>query len=393
MTQNDDHRYDHLRPIAGGRAGGNGGSHSGPNFDWRKYWQDAARKGGSGGGDRSGPSMPDLPPPSAIFAGIAAVIVAIALYTSIFTVDVSEQGVVTRFGAYHRTAEPGLNFKLPFGMERTYLVQSRRILQEEFGFRTRSTQGQRTTYDKDAFRHESLMLSGDLNVADVEWIIQYRISDPWKYLFHASDVTRTIRDISLSIMRRVVGDRLVGDVLTTARVEIADQARELTQEVLDSYDIGIAVERVVLQGVNPPEKVKPAFNEVNRAKQVQEQTINNAEREYNRVIPEARGQAEKLVAEAEAYAINVVNRAKGDAQRFTEVLSAYRAAPELVKRRQYIETLEEVFSRMERLTIVDRNAKGLLPLYGQPHTPTPSAAGAAKQTSSIGQQTEREVRR
>jgi membrane protease subunit HflK len=220
------------------------------------------------------------------------------------------------------------------------------------------------------------MLTGDLNVADVEWILQFRIADPWKYLFHARDVQRNLRDVSLSIMRRVVGDRLVGDVLTTGRVEIADQAKLLTQEVLDQYDMGIKVEKIILQGVNPPEKVKPAFNEVNAAKQEQEQTINNAEREYNRVIPESRGKAAKLIADAEAYAIDTVNRAKGDASRFSEVLKSYKQAPQLTRQRLYIDALEEVFAKMERVTIVDSRIKGVLPIYGMPGMPGgPSANG------------------
>jgi membrane protease subunit HflK len=349
---NDDFRVTRIRPT------GPRGNVDDPIALVRDFFRKHSSNGNGGG--------PSHPPPmggKGYFSIVAVILIFFAAYTSIYTVDISEEGVVTRFGAYNRTTPSGMHFKIPFGIEDVTKVQSKRILQEEFGFRTRDTTGDHSTYDKKAFEQESLMLTGDLNVADVEWILQFRIADPWKFLFHARDVQRNLRDVSMSIMRRVVGDRLVGDVLTTGRVEIADQAKVLTQEVLDQYDMGIKVEKIILQGVNPPEKVKPAFNEVNAAKQEQEQTINNAEREYNRVIPEARGKAEQLVAGAQAYAIDTVNRAKGDASRFSEVYKAYKTAPELTRRRLYIEAMEEVFSKMENITVVDSKIKGLLPIY------------------------------
>lgn len=344
--------------------------------------------GGSGGGNgRQGGNGRGAPPPRAstgrapVYA-VAGLLVLWGVASSFYTTDISEEAVVTRFGAYNRTTGSGFHFKLPFGVERVITVQSKKILQEEFGFRTAAIEGVRTEYSKEDYRAESLMLTGDLNVADVEWIVQYRIADPWKYLFHARDVVNNIRDLSLSLMRRVVGDRLVGDVLTTGRVEIADQAKILTQEALDKYDMGIKVERVILQGVNPPETVKPSFNEVNAAKQEQEQTINVAEREYNRVIPEARGKAEKVYADAEGYAIDVVNRAKGDATQFDEVLEAYKKAPDITRRRMYIDAMEEVFLKAERITLIDPAVKGVVPLFGlsggtpsvasNPPQPTPS---------------------
>jgi membrane protease subunit HflK len=323
--------------------------------------------GGPGGRGPNGRSPSSRPPrrmgPLLAF-GALALLVLWGVLSSFYTLDISEEGVVTRFGAYVRTTGSGFHFKLPFGFEEVTIVQSKKILQEEFGFRTIGDDGERTQYSKDEHRAESLMLTGDLNVADVEWILQYRIADPWKYLFHARDVRRNLRDLSLSIMRRVVGDRLVGDVLTTGRVEIADQAKALTQEVLDKYDMGIKVERIILQGVNPPETVKPAFNEVNAAKQEQEQMINVAEREYNKVIPEARGTAEKLMSDAEGYAIDVVNRAKGDAAQFEEVRRAYKQAPDVTRRRLYIDAMEAVFLNASEITLVDPDVKGVLPLFG-----------------------------
>jgi membrane protease subunit HflK len=326
------------------------------------------KKGGGGGNGGGGPNSPFTGGPGGrmwVIGGVLLLLI-LGLFTSYYTVDISEEAVVTRFGAYHRTTPSGIHFKIPFGFEKVYHVQSKKILQEEFGFRTRDVTRNGTVYDKQQYEKESLMLTGDLNVADVEWILQFRIADPWKYLFHARDVERNIRDVSMSIMRRVVGDRLVGDALTTGRVEIADQAKILSQEVLDQYDMGIKIEKIILQGANPPETVKPAFNEVNAAKQEQEQTINLAEREYNKVIPEARGNADRLIADAQGYAIDTVNRAMGNASLFEEVLKSYKTSPAITRRRIYLDTMEEVLEKVDKLTIVDSQLKGLLPIY----TPT-----------------------
>jgi len=282
-----------------------------------------------------------------------------------YTIDVSEEGVVTRFGKYIKTTPPGLHFKLPLGIDHVDKVASKRRLQEEFGFRTSGFTGGRSTYTDRGFAHESLMLTGDLNVADVSWILQYEISDPWKYLFHARDVQRNIRDVSLSIMRRVVGDRLVTDVLTVGREEVAYEAKKLTQEVLNRYDMGIRIVTINLQDVNPPEPVKPAFNDVNAAKQQQEEVINIAERGYNRVIPEARGRADELISNAQAYAVDIVNRAKGDAARFSLVAEEYRKAPDITRTRVYLEAMEQIMASLHSLTIVDEQVKGLLPIFGQ----------------------------
>jgi len=299
--------------------------------------------------------------------GASIVVVLFLLYaatTSFYTIDVSEEGVVVRFGKYIQTTPPGLHFKLPFGIDQVNKVASKRRLQQEFGFRSSGFSGGRSTYTDKGHAMESLMLTGDLNVADVSWILQYEIRDPWKYLFHARDVERNIRDVSLSIMRRVVGDRLVGDILTVGRVEIADEAKRLTQEVIDRYDMGIKIVTINLQDVNPPEAVKPAFNDVNAAKQQQEEAINVAEREYNRFVPEARGRADQRNSEAEAYSINAINRAKGDASRFRSITDEYQKAPEITRSRLYIETMEELVTKTKKLTIVDDELKGVLPIFG-----------------------------
>lgn len=299
--------------------------------------------------------------------GITGILVLVAVlfvaFTSFYTVEPTEQAVLLRFGRYVSTEPPGLHLKFPFGIDRAIKVKTKVVLQQEFGFRSAGTTGSRTAYSGRRFDEESLILTGDLNVADAEWIVQYRVAEPRKYLFHARNVLKNLRDVSQSMMRRVIGDRLVGEVLTVGRVEVAAEAHKLMQEVLDRYDIGLRIVAVKLQDVNPPEKVKPAFNEVNAAKQEQEKVINEAEQYYNKIIPEARGKAERTIRDAEGYASALVNTAKGDAARFNSVLRAYRKAPGITKTRLYLETMEVLYSRFTELTIVDRGVKGILPVF------------------------------
>lgn len=295
----------------------------------------------------------------------AAVVAALAALSSIYTVGPDQKAVVLRLGRYAATQGPGLHFRLPFGIDQVVKLPTERILHESFGSRA-DRSGERVV------EQEASMLTGDLNVANVEWIVQYKISDPRKFLFNTRDVRKNLRDVSQSVLRRVVGDRMVSEVLTTGRVEIADDAKRLTQEVLDHYDAGIRVLAVKLQDVNPPPSVQPAFNEVNAAKQEQEKVINEAEREYNRVIPAARGKAEEQIRNAEGYAARVLNHAKGDAARFRQVLAAYRTAPQVTRTRLYLETLEEIYGRFQQLTIVDKGVQGLLPVFQEAK---PAAAG------------------
>lgn len=280
-----------------------------------------------------------------------------------YTVQPDEEAVVLRFGKYIQTNPPGLHFKLPLGIDEAIKVKTKLILQEEFGFRTKTVSGKRTSYSQQDHSNESLMLTGDLNVADVEWITQFQISEPQKFLFHIRDPFQNIRDISEAVMRRVVGDRLVTDVLTIGRTEIASEAKILTQDILDHYDMGVRVVSIKLQDVNPPEPVKPSFNEVNAAKQEQEQAINQAEKHYNEVIPEARGLAERRIAEAEGYAAALINRSNGDADKFLAVLKEYRKAPTITRDRMYIETMEKLLTRMKDITVVDSQVSGLLPVF------------------------------
>jgi membrane protease subunit HflK len=288
----------------------------------------------------------------------------VGLFTSFYTVEPDEQAVILRLGKYVSTEESGLHFKLPFFIDSATKVKTKLILQEEFGFRTKDSRGTgRSTYSQERFDEESLMVTGDLNVADVEWTVQFQISDPQKYLFGVRDPLTTLRDISHAVTRRVVGDRLVTDVLTVGRAEISAEATRVLQETMDRYDIGIRIVAVKLQDVNPPEQVKPSFNEVNSAKQEQEQMVNQAEKIYNKTVPEARGSAEKVVQEAQGYAASVVNRAKGDAEKLDAVIREYQKAPDITRRRMYLDAMQDVLSRVENLTVVDQSLKGVLPIY------------------------------
>jgi membrane protease subunit HflK len=287
----------------------------------------------------------------------------IFLFTCFYSVDTDEQAVVLRFGQYVSTEESGLHMKMPFWVDEAIKVKTKLILQEEFGFRSEFSRSGRTNYSTDNFDEESLMLTGDLNVADVEWIVQFQVSDPKKFLFRVRDPLTTVRDISHAIMRRVVGDRLVTDVLTVGRAEISSEAQRLMQEIMDRYDIGVRIVGVKMQDVNPPESVKPSFNDVNSAKQEQEQTINQAERNYNKQVPEAKGEADQLIAEAQGYAATTVNRARGDAEKLDAVLREYQKAPDVTRRRLYLDAMQEVLQRVNQLVLVDEKAKGVLPLY------------------------------
>jgi membrane protease subunit HflK len=236
-----------------------------------------------------------------------------------------------------------------------------RQLKQEFGFRTRSS-GSQTEYSKSSFGDESMMLTGDLNLTDVEWVVQYRIVDSYRYLFRVRNAEKTLRDMSEAAMRKVVGDRTVNEVLTVGRQEVASSVEVILQRMCDEYENGIRIDQVVLQDVNPPEPVKPSFNAVNEAQQERETLINQAEAEYNRVIPRARGEAEETVQLAEAYALNRVNRSKGEADRFNALFESYVKAPEVTKQRIYLETMEKVLPKIGNKIIVDEKGNNVLPL-------------------------------
>jgi len=292
---------------------------------------------------------------------VSLILLAVALTaTSVYTVDTDSKGVVQRFGKFVRLTEPGLHLKLPLGIETVSTPQVERVFKEEFGFRTLQA-GVQTRYGKRP-EEEYLMLCGDLSVAEVEWIVQYKIEDPKAYLFNARNPDTALRDISESVMRNVVGDSSIDEVLSSRRVEINAEAERMTQKLLGEYAVGLRVVSVKLQGVNPPEKVKPAFNEVNTAQQDKERSINLALEAYNKVIPKAKGQALQMVEQAGAYAIDRTNTALGDASRFMQIWTEYSQSKDVTRRRLYIEALGKVLPNMEKKYIFDHDIKGLLPL-------------------------------
>jgi membrane protease subunit HflK len=331
------------------------------------------REGGSD--DRDVIDLKDLKVPKPnwkALAGIVAVgVLALLIWTSFYKVDPEEVGIVLRLGRYVGSeAQPGLHIKIPFGVDKVYLVPVQRQLKQEFGFRTAEA-GVRTRYSQKGFEDESLMLTMDLNAAVVEWIVQFRIVDPYKYLFRVRNIGETFRDMTEAVMREVVGDRTVNEVLTIGRQEVADQVAVLLQELLDQYETGITIDQVVLQDVNPPDPVKPSFNEVNEAQQEREKLINQARAEYNQIIPRARGEAQQTIQRAEGYAIDRINRSEGEATRFIALYDEYRKAPEVTRRRLYLETLGEILPGTERKIILDEGAQGILPLLDLREAPKP----------------------
>ena len=292
---------------------------------------------------------------------ILGVLGLIFLFTLFYQVGTNEVGVVTRFGKHINTTQPGLHAKIPYGVDRVVKVPVRSVQKEEFGFRTVKA-GVRTEYLKGRALEESLMLSGDLNSAVVEWTVQYRISDPAAYLYKVRHPIGIIRDASETVMRRVVGDRSVDEVIILSRREVALTVKEQLQDILDSYEAGIFVVTVELKDVNPPDPVKPAFNEVNEAKQEQERMVNQAWEAYNQVIPKASGEAEKTIRQAEGYALNRINRAQGDANAFLAVWKEYSLSKDVTRRRLYLETLNEVLPGIGRKYIIDSDQQGLVPL-------------------------------
>jgi len=290
--------------------------------------------------------------------GLGGVII---LFASFFTVEPEEVGVILRFGKFTRTVNPGLSFKLPF-IETVTKVPVERQLKLEFGFRTDDA-GERTQSATRAFPEESLMLTGDLNAAEVEWIVQFRVADPYKFLFKVRDAQQTFRDMNEALMREVVGDRSVDEVLTVGRVEVANTVSSMLQALADQYETGIKVDQVVLQDVNPPDLVKPAFNEVNEAQQEREKLINQARSEYNQVIPKAGGDAARIIEEARGYAVRRVNEAQGDASKFSSVFQEYQKAPEVTRQRIYLETMDKVLQKVGRKLITDQKSTGILPLF------------------------------
>jgi modulator of FtsH protease HflK len=308
-----------------------------------------------------------------LLRALAVVLAGVALYSSYYQIEPEAVGMVTRFGRYVRRTDPGPHAMLPFGIERVQKVPVERQLKQEFGFRSGAkapsdmAKGERTNA-------ESIMLTGDLNVATVEWIVQYKIADPYKYLFSVRDVEETFRLMSEASMREVVGDHNVTELLTIGREAIAAKAKELLDGLCRRYETGIVVQQLVLQDVDPPEPVRPSFNEVNQAIQERERAVNEAWAEYNQEIPRAGGRAEQQIQAAEGYAVERVNRAKGDGQRFIALQQEYAKAPAVTRSRIYLETMSEILPAAARQVVVDDKIKGLLPLFDIGKSDAPAKA-------------------
>lgn len=299
-------------------------------------------------------------PGGSLFIALFVLLIIVA-FSAVFTIDTGAVGIVQQFGRFDRVAQPGLNFKWPFGIETVRKVPIEKVIREEFGLSpAESDLTRREIIDVDT-ETTALMLTGDLNVALVPWIVQYRIKDPYNYLFKVGDPRALLRDLSEATMRLVVGDRSINEVITE-RAEIANVAEELLQAELDKAETGIMIVNVEMKRTNVPEPVQNSFNEVNQAVQDKEKLIYEAREDYNKAIPAARGDAERTIKTAEGYALDRINRAKGDAARFQALYAEYAKAKDITKRRLYLEAIKDLLPKLGPKYIVDADQKNLLPL-------------------------------
>ncbi len=323
-----------------------------------------------GGGNGSGDQPSVLAGIGKVAMIIIAVIIFQVVYSSFYTIEPGEQGIVLRFGQYTRTTTPGLHFKIPYVEDMTK-VNVEKVQKEEFGFRT-STPGKNTVFNKRGFDKESLMLTGDKNVIDVAWIVQYKVSDPVQYLFKVRNVSKAIHDNSETVIRRIVGNMDFDFVLGNRDI-LAGMAKQELQSELDKLESGVSVLTLQLQDINPPEAVKPAFNEVNEADQDMKRLVNEAERTYNEIIPKARGSAKKIVEEAHGYAVQRINQAKGETTRFNAIVAEYQNFEEVTRRRMYLEAMQEILPQVDHVYIMDNSQQSVFPflnLSGKGALPT-----------------------
>lgn len=304
--------------------------------------------------------------PKYIVWGLIAILFLITIFTSFFIVDQKEQAVVLRFGKYIKTVGPGLQTKIPFGIDSAYKVETQMVQTLTFGFRNETAGnglGKGTIFNYSDYSSEATMLTGDLNIVDVEWIVQYKIDDPYKWLFAVNNNENTISDISRSIINQLVGDLPILSVMTSERTGIEVDAQNKMQEILDSYNMGVKIVTVKLQDIVPPAgDVQDAFEDVNKAIQDMNKLINEGKENYNRVIPAAQGEANKLIQEAQGYAAERVNTALGDVARFNSIRNEYENSKEITAQRLYLETMEEIFSDDSNLTLIDKNLDSFLPM-------------------------------
>jgi modulator of FtsH protease HflK len=307
------------------------------------------------------PPLPSLPA-RLIGTVLVLIVAAIVTWTAFYTVPAESEGVVLRFGRFSHVVPSGLHFKIPLGVDDVNVVPVKRQLKQEFGFGSPGATNPWQSSPDTEWNDEKSMVTGDLNVALVEWVIQYRIEKPDHYLFNVRHADATLRDASENVMREVIGDRTVDEVITVGRQEIEDEALQKLQALTKSYEMGIKIDQVQLKNVNPPEKVQASFNEVNQAQQEKERAINVANGEYNKSIPRARGLAAQTIRAAEGYAKKRINEAEGDVSKFNALLAEYLKAPEVTRRRIYLETMSEVLPQVKNKVIVSDDIKGLLPL-------------------------------
>lgn len=299
--------------------------------------------------------------PKFIWIVLIVVIMAFSIMSGVYVVDQTEEAVVLTLGKYSRTTGPGLQYKIPLGIERVYKVPTKVVQTMQFGFRTDSA-GITTIYSQKDYSNESIMLTGDLNIVDVSWIIQYRIIDPKAWLFNVNNKEKTIRDVSQSVINQLVGDRAILNVIGSERTNIEDAGIQMIQQTMDSYGMGIQLATVKLQNIVPPEgEVQDAFEDVNKAIQDMNRLINEGKEAYNTEIPKATGQAQQLIQIAEGYATERVNKATGDTARFASVLEEYEKSPAITRDRLYYEMIEDVFGRGSSVDIVDKNLKNFVP--------------------------------
>ena len=340
-----------------------------------------------GGQDSGGPQGGDSESPTfglgAILPKVLLVVGAILLFNllagSFYTIEPGERGVILRLGKiWGAPTNPGLNFKLPL-IDSLIKVDVETVRKQEFGFRTK-TPGQKTVYEKTGFEGESLILTGDKNVIDVEWIVQYKVNDPLNYLFKVKDTEQAVRDVSEKSIRRVMGNQDFDFALQNREIIEQSMSDDL-QKTLDLYESGIKIVTVKLQDVNPPDTVKPAFNEVNEADQDMKRLVNEAEENYNRVIPKAKGSAKQILEEAHGYAVERVNLAKGETARFLNILKEYAAAKEVTRRRMYLETMQKVLPKVDSVTLIDKEQRSVTPFLdlGKASTPAPAKVDATQQ--------------
>jgi len=313
--------------------------------------------------DNANQPFPDLPvTPRQIILGLIG---ALAIYlgiSSYYTVSAESVGVVQRFGHYHFVVEPGLHFKIPFGVDNVIQVPVKRQLKEEFGFGTPGATFNKQMSEPREWELETTIVTGDLNTALVEWVIQFRIENAFDSLFKVRDPGDALRDISESVMREVMGDRTVDEVLTIGRQDIEASAQSKMQEVVNLYEMGLRIDQVQLKNVDPPKPVQASFDEVNEAQQERERMINVARGEYNKAVPQAKGTAERSIQSAQGYAVQRVNQAEGDAAKFNALLAEYVKAPAVTRRRLYLETIQEVLPSVKNKIVLDEKATSVLPL-------------------------------